>query len=213
MLWRLLMKAKIMRSISCTKTSLLSRHLLAAAVLTASCTAGSAIAQTSGNSSSNRVSIAADTKTGSAQFQHADHQLLENIAQANLAEIATGRIALDTSKDERVRKFAQTMIDDHTAAMTDVQQLAQAKGVALPDSPDLKHKTMATALKAMSGETFDKQYMSHAGVGDHQQTLNLLQKTQREAKDPQLKALAVKMIPVVQGHLAEAHRIAPATKH
>jgi predicted outer membrane protein len=51
---------------------------------------------------------------------------------------------------------------------------------------------------AISGATFDMQYMSHAGVGDHQQTLNLLQKTQREAKDPQLKALAVKMIPVVQ---------------
>lgn len=189
--------------------SLVARHLLTAAAIAASCTVGVALAQTS----STRAATAADSSSGATQLQKADQKLIEDIAQANLAEIATGKLALDTTKDERVRKFAQTMIDDHTAAMAEVQQLAQAKGFALPDGPDLKHKAMATALKAMSGETFDRQYMSRSGVTDHQQTLALLKKTQREAKDPQLKALAVKMIPVVQGHLDDAHRAAPAGKH
>jgi putative membrane protein len=203
-----------MPSIHRTAPSPLIRHLLTATALAASLTAGAALAQTSGARDTSRATAtAADATSGATQIQRADRKLIENIAQSNLAEIATGRIALDTSKDERVRKFAQTMIDDHTTAMADVQQLAQAKGVALPDGPDLKHKTMATALKAMSGETFDRQYMSHAGVGDHQRTLDLLKKTQRDAKDPQLKALAVKMIPVVQGHLDEAHRVAPTAKH
>lgn len=147
-----------------------------------------------------------------SQLQDGDEQLLRDIAQANLAEIETGRIALDTSRNEQVRKFAQQMIDDHSAAMKDVQQLAQAKGVTLPDGPDIKHKTMAVALKAMSGETFDKQYMSRAGVGDHRSTHELLQKTQRTAKDADLKALAQKMIPVVHGHLTEAEQLAPAQK-
>jgi putative membrane protein len=147
-----------------------------------------------------------------SQLQRADERMLRDIAQANLAEIETGRIALDKSKDERVRKFAQQMVDDHTTAMKDVQQLAQTKGMTLPDGPDVKHKTVATALKALSGDTFDKQYMSQAGVGDHRNTHELLQKTQRDAKDPDLKALATKMIPVVHGHLTEAEQIAPAKK-
>ena len=71
---------------------------------------------------------------------------------------------------------------------------------------------MALALKAMSGDTFDKQYMSQAGVGDHRKTHELLQKTQRDAKDPDLKALATKMLPVVHGHLTEAEQMAPAKK-
>jgi putative membrane protein len=202
-----------MHSIQRTASSPLIRHLLTATALAASLAAGAALAQTSGAADTSRsTTTAMDATSRAAQIQRADRKLIEDIAQSNLAEIATGRIALDTSKDERVRKFAQTIIDDHTTAMADVQQLAQTKGVALPDGPDLKHKTMATALKAMSGETFDRQYMSHAGVGDHQRTLDLLKKTQRDAKDPQLKALAVKMIPVVQAHLDEAHRVAPTAK-
>ncbi|MDB5878297.1 MAG: hypothetical protein JWQ41_1711 [Variovorax sp.] len=202
-------KGTLMHSNSPFTKSAAARHLLTAAAIAASCTVGSAWAQTPGT----RAATTADSAGGATQLQKTDQKLVEDIAQANLAEIATGKIALETSKDERVRKFAQTMIDDHTAAMTEVQQLAQAKGFALPDGPDLKHKAMATALKAMSGETFDRQYMSRSGVTDHQQTLALLKKTQREAKDPQLKALAVKMIPVVQGHLDDAHRTAPAGKH
>lgn len=182
--------------------------LLAAAALAASLTGAPALAQATG-CGANRAVTASDATAGASQLQRADRKLIGDIAQANLAEIATGHIALDTSKDERVRRFAQAMIDDHTQAMTEVQQLAQTKGVPLPDGPDLKHKTMATALKAMSGKTFDRQYMSNAGVGDHEQTLNLLKKTQREAKDPELKALAVKMIPVVQRHLNDAQRVSP----
>lgn len=142
----------------------------------------------------------------------ADQRLLRHIAQANMAEIETGRIALDKSKDDRVRKFAQQMVDDHTTAMNDVQQLAQAKGVSLPDGPDMKHKTLATAMKALSGDTFDKQYMAQAGVGDHRRTHDLLQKTQRESKDADMKALAAKMIPVVHDHLIKAEQIAPTTR-
>ena len=88
----------------------------------------------------------------------------------------------------------------------------RTKGVTLPEGPDMKHKTMATAMKAMSGDTFDKQYMSQAGVADHRRTHDLLEKTQREARDADLKALAAKMIPVVHGHLAEAEQITPKKK-
>ena len=147
-----------------------------------------------------------------SQLQRADQTLLRDIAQANLAEIENGKIALDKSKDEQVRMFAQQMVNDHGTAMKDVEQLAQAKGMSLPDDPDVKHKTMALALKAMSGDTFDKQYMSQAGVGDHRRTHDRLQKTQRQAKDADLKALATKMIPVVLGHLTKAQQIAPAQK-
>lgn len=191
--------------------------LIVAAALAAAFSMQLAAAQTpgaqapTGDLSRGRASSTSDGGSAS-QLRRADEGMLRDIAQANMAEIETGRIALDKSKDDHVRKFAQQMVDDHTAAMKDVQQLARAKGVTLPDGPDLKHKTVATALKALRGDTFDKQYMSQAGVGDHQRTHDLLQKTQREATDADLKALASKMLPVVHGHLAEAEQIASAKK-
>ena len=206
------------------RTASAGRSRLLAAALAAAFAAGPVLAQTSGTGAGTGAGAGTGTMGGStagslskpgnsgSQLQRADERMLRDIAQANLAEIETGRIALDKSKDERVRKFAQQMVDDHTTAMKDVQQLAQTKGMTLPDGPDVKHKTVATALKALSGDTFDKQYMSQAGVGDHRNTHELLQKTQRDAKDPDLKALATKMIPVVHGHLTEAEQIAPAKK-
>jgi putative membrane protein len=204
------------------RTTWAGRSRLLAAALAAAFAVGPVLAQTSGTGAGTGTGTGpmggspAGTMsrpgTSKSQLQRTDERMLRDIAQANLAEIETGRIALDKSKDEQVRKFAQQMVDDHTTAMKDVQQLAQTKGVTLPDGPDMKHKTVATALKALSGDTFDKQYMSQAGVGDHRKTHDLLQKTQRDAKDPDLKALAAKMIPVVHGHLTEAEQIAPAKK-
>jgi putative membrane protein len=189
------------------------RVWLLAAALAAAFASPSVLAQTTGGTAPGAMSSPNAGARAASQLQRADQGMLTDIAQANMAEIETARIALDKSKDERVRKFAQTMVDDHGTALKEVQQLAQTKGVSLPDGPGVKHKTKATAIKALSGETFDNQYLSHAGIGDHRATLELLQKTQREAKDADLKALATKMIPVVQAHLSEAEQIAPHKKN
>jgi putative membrane protein len=54
--------------------------------------------------------------------------------------------------------------------------------------------------------------VKQAGVGDHEATEKLLKKTQAEAKDADVKALATKMLPVVQGHLKHAQQLASAGK-
>jgi predicted outer membrane protein len=91
-----------------------------------------------------------------------------------------------------------------------VQQLAQAKGVTLPTEPDAKHKAAAAKLEALSGAAFDKAYMKQAGLADHRETHNLLQKNAKSAKDPDVKALAAKTLPVVDQHLKSAQQIAGA---
>jgi putative membrane protein len=53
--------------------------------------------------------------------------------------------------------------------------------------------------------------VKQAGVGDHEATEKLLKKTQANAKDADLKALAGKMLPIVQGHLQHAQSLAAST--
>jgi putative membrane protein len=142
------------------------------------------------------------------KLQRADRGMLRDIAQANLAEVATGKLALEKSQNAEVRKFAQSMVDDHSAALQDVGHLARAKSLRLPEEPDLKHKTTMKAMQALDGERFDKLYVSQAGVGDHRKTRELLQKTQTGAKDADLRALAEKLLPVVERHLAHAEQMA-----
>jgi putative membrane protein len=136
-----------------------------------------------------------------------DRDFFEDIAHANLAEVATGQMALEKSQNVQVKQFAQKMIDDHSKAEAELKQLADAKGVKLPTEPDMIHKTKAATLKPLSGATFDKQYIKHAGVGDHENAHKLLAKVQNKAKDADLKAYAEKTIKAVDAHLDIAKQL------
>jgi putative membrane protein len=180
------------------------RVLAAAGLLCAAIAGVPAQAQSDGT----RATTAPGAMSPPARLPRADQAMLRDIAQANMAEIATGKLALEKSQDGEVKKFAQMMVDDHSTALKDVQQLAQAKAMTLPSEPDTKHKAAMKAMQGMDGARFDRQYMSQAGVGDHRKTRELLQKTQAKAKDGDLKALAEKMLPVVEQHLSHAEKMA-----
>ena len=89
-----------------------------------------------------------------------------------------------------------------------MKTLATGKGADLPDVVDAKHKATMVEFKARQGDTFDSRYMKQAGVGDHEATVKLLKKMQAEAGDADLKALATKMMPIVQEHLKHAQSMA-----
>ncbi|MFL6708444.1 MAG: DUF4142 domain-containing protein, partial [Massilia sp.] len=139
-----------------------------------------------------------------ATLNRADQSMLKDMAQAQLDEIAAARIALDRSKNDTVRKFAQTMIDDHTKALDNITTLARSKTVTLPTEPDTRHKAAAAAMSKLSGDAFDKAYMKQAGLNDHTKVLDMLKKGSTKAKDPDLQALVSTLTPVVSSHLDAA---------
>ena len=134
----------------------------------------------------------------------ADQKIVMDMARANMAEIEAGKIAVAKSQSADVKAFAQRMIDDHTKALADVTTLAQNKGVTLPTEVDAKHKAMAAKLNKLDGDAFDREYMKQAGVADHSKVHAMLKKDSARAKDPDVKALASKMMPAVEEHLTSA---------
>jgi putative membrane protein len=167
-------------------------------------------AGTTGSGSATANARANAGATDASKLDRGDRQMIEDLAQANMAEVDAGKMALEKSQSADVKKFAQHMVDDHSKALGEVQALATAKNVTLPDGAGAMAKTKATALKALSGNLFDKEYSKRAGVGDHEATLKLLQKIQKDGKDADLKALAAKMQPTVEHHLQMAKDLAPA---
>jgi predicted outer membrane protein len=152
----------------------------------------------------------ATAAAGKSALDKADEKMLKAMAQANIAEIEAGKLAQSKSQNDQVKSFAQQMIDDHSKALSDVQALAQQKGVTLPTEPDAKHKAMATKLESLSGDAFDKEYMAKAGVSDHKAVHSALMRDEKKAKDPDVKALASKMTPVVEQHLKSAEQMKSA---
>lgn len=150
--------------------------------------------------------------TGSAtQLTRSDRKMIMDMAMANMAEIEAARTAQTKSQNDQVKNFAQQMIDDHTRALNEVQQVAQAKGVTLPTQLDRAHRAKADKLAAMSGDAFDRTYMAQAGVSDHKKTHAQLRQVQAKAKDPEIKALATRTLPMVDQHLNSAQQVHKST--
>ncbi|HUQ73318.1 MAG TPA: DUF4142 domain-containing protein [Burkholderiales bacterium] len=150
-----------------------------------------------------RTSAAAGASAPSAT----DAEFLRNISHANLAEIATGKLAAQKAQSPQVKQFGQHMVDEHSALETEGSALAQAKALRPPTSPDLRHQAAMKKLELVSGDNFDREYMQQM-VKDHTDTLALLQAAATKASDAQLRQLAQKAIPHVQQHLAMAQRLA-----
>ena len=140
-------------------------------------------------------------------LNRADQRILVNMALANMSEIEASRLAQTKGQSEQVKNFAQQMIDDHTKALTEVQQLAQTKGVTLPTQLDRQHKAKADKLAAISGDAFDKAFLAQMGVAEHKKTHGMLRQAQNRAKDPDIKALAARLMPTVDQHLNSAQQL------
>jgi putative membrane protein len=168
---------------------------------------GSSGQDMSGQTSSGAGAAGQAGAGASGKLSKADQRAVMDMARANMAEIEAAKLALSKSQDDQVKSYAQQMIDDHTMALTEVQTLAQARGVTLPTEPDSKHKAMAAKMEKLSGDAFNREYMRQAGVADHKRVLSMLQKEQKSAKDPDVKALAAKMLPTVEQHLKAAQAV------
>lgn len=121
-------------------------------------------------------------------------------AQSNLAEIKVSQLALDKTQNPQVREFATRMIKDHEAANAQLEPLAKAKNLKIPDDTDVMHKASMKLLQAKSGAGFDSTFIKQMDK-DHKKTIELFEKASTSSKvDPELKALATKLLPTLQHH-------------
>ncbi|MEW7850045.1 DUF4142 domain-containing protein [Massilia aurea] len=183
------------------------KRLLAVSVAAAMFGSVGAQAQTAASTQMGASTTAA-TASGTAKLTAADRKAIMDMAMSNMAEVEMGKMAQSKGQNADVKAFAQKMVDDHGKALTEVQTLAQSKGVTLPTELDAKHKAMGAKLEKMSGDAFDKAYTKQGGVGAHKETLAKLQKASKAAKDTDVKGQVDKMIPVVQEHLKHAEQLA-----
>lgn len=144
----------------------------------------------------------------------ADRGFMLEAASGGMAEVELGRLASQRAATDAVRQFGQRMVNDHGLANQELMQIAQRKGVALPQQPDAKHRAAMDRLASMSGPQFDQEYMIEM-VKDHQNDAVVFERETREGRDPELRAFAAKTLPVIRDHLRLAtdlhSRVAQAT--
>lgn len=146
-----------------------------------------------------------------AKMAKQDMQALSRLAQADMAEIAAGKLASEKAASPEVKKYGEHMVDEHTKMLEEGKQIARSKGVKPPAATDKKHQAAMKKLEGLSGAEFDRQYMQQM-VKDHQEVLQLAQKTAKSTKDAELKAHIEKGSPHIQEHLDTAKKIQTSLK-
>lgn len=192
-----------------TRTRLYSSLAITGFVATAWCGAGVAqqTQSPSSDASDRSQSAQSEQRPTSDKVDRGDRKFMEKVAQDNAAEVEAGKLASTKASNDQVKQFGERMVQDHGKAADELKQLAQSKGVDLPDAADRKHEREAKSLEKKSGADFDKAYMQQM-VKDHRADLKELQKQAKSGKDPELKAFAQKTAQVVQEHLNMAQQVA-----
>jgi putative membrane protein len=146
--------------------------------------------------------------SASGNISAADRAFVRKAAQGGLAEVQLGQLATEKASSPEVKQFGQRMVDDHSKANDELKQLAQQKGITVPDKLDAKDAATKARLEKLSGKQFDRAYMKDM-VMDHTKDVTEFKHESRMAKDPQVKEFASQTTPTLEDHLKEAKSIAP----
>lgn len=122
---------------------------------------------------------------------------------SDLYEKTSSQLVLATSKNAKLRQFAQMMIQDHTKSTADVKAAAAKAGVTVaPPKLDAMGSRDVAALRKATGTARDTLYITQQKAA-HERALALHQGYATNGSSAPLKAVAAQIAPVVQTHITE----------
>src|SRR5687767_13308670 len=127
----------------------------------------------------------------------------------NEFEIQAGQAAQQKSQNDEVKKIAKQMVDDHTKAKQQLQQVAQQMQVQLPEQlPRMKQATLQI-MTALPADQFDKHYMAHL-QSQHARDVTKFAAHAQLAQNDQVKQFAQQQLPILQQHFQHVNQSAQA---
>ncbi len=129
-------------------------------------------------------------------------QFADAAAASDAYEVAAGKLAREKATSPALKDFGNMMVTAHTESTAKVQAAAAKAGITpdaeMTDEQEANLKTLQDA----TGADFDTAYKSQQ-VTAHQKALAAMQGYSATGDQPDLKAVAAELVPVVQAHLTQ----------
>ena len=158
------------------------------------------------------VFLCASALLVAAEPKVTDSQIAAIVVVANQVDIDAGKFAAEKSSNPEVKRFAETMVTDHTAVNKSAVDLVTKLKVS-PEENDTSRALKAggeknlASLRGLKGKELDKAYVAHE-VTYHEQVLQALDTVLiPNAQNSELKALLVKVRPAFVAHLEHAKHL------
>ena len=147
----------------------------------------------------------ASPKPGETQ----DASFIQRAGSGGLAEVELSRLAVTGASSPDVKRFAQQMVDAHTASNKELGLIAARQHQKMPSDMDGEHIKLRGRLEGYSGPEFDRAYLK-AMVADHEKMAALLESA-KGTGSAEVQKFARNNLPAVQEHLEMARGL--MTKH
>lgn len=141
-----------------------------------------------------------------AQETNKDEVFFKMAGNTNQFEIALGTQALKQSENSRIKEYGQKLVEDHTKALAELEELANAKTVTLPTAMDEDQASIIKSLSVLSGADFDSAFRDVA-IKTHENSIVLFENAAEKLNDPELKSWARGKIPALKNHLEHAQAL------
>lgn len=180
-----------------------SRQISLVSILILSLTSLASVVPTSAQTTSPTPANTRPVQTNTSALNTIDRQFVTKAAQSDMTEIKTSQLALKSSQNPQVLQFARQMIQAHTESTSKLKPIANQLGLALPKSLGAENQVLVNQLKTLSGTSFDRAYMN-GQINGHTKTQAAFETELQQGVNPQLKAFANEILPMVSMHLQMA---------
>ena len=136
--------------------------------------------------------------------------LLSRLELANTAEIETGRLATTQARSPAVKQIARQLVTEHTKNRSELETLAQQKGVEILDpagGSTTRDTSGVLALKGLKGAAFDSAFVV-SQIETHQANLDAIRnQLLPSAQDQEVRRYLEKTQAAMQKHLESLQQV------
>ncbi|MBL0744990.1 DUF4142 domain-containing protein [Chryseolinea lacunae] len=126
-------------------------------------------------------------------------KFLTTAIEARIMDLEQGRAAQQRSATDAVKDYGTLMLRDQNIMLNELRAIAASKHITLPEAPDAKQQEALATLQQQDGKAFDKKFIKMMII-DHKRDVRKFRKA-THSNDVDVKAFAVKYLPVVEAHL------------
>ena len=119
-------------------------------------------------------------------------------AAGDMFEIQAAELAIERGS-KHTKDMAKMIKEDHTKSSEELKTIAGMKNLTLPTAISEEQMKDLNDLKDKAGKDFDEAY-AKLMTDDHQKDLDKYKEAAKDLKDAELKAFAIKTIPVLEKH-------------
>ncbi len=141
-----------------------------------------------------------------------DRMFLRQAAQANQEEVQEAKVVLNQINNSTqtnrsrwnrlapLRRFADLMVEQHTAAQDALWRLARNEHIALPGVLNTRHREKVDYLSNLNRATLYRTYVREQRP-DHEKAIALFERELRDGQNRAVKQYARRYLPILEHHL------------